>query len=119
MRFKVDEDLPKEVADLLRAGDHDAVTVRGEKLTGFSDDILWAHVQREQRCLVTADKGFGDIRAFPAGTHGGIVLFRHPRESRMGYARLTQKFVEGADWKSVVGSIVVVTPEAIRVHRRT
>jgi len=119
MRFKVDEDLPKEVADLLRAGDHDAVTVRNEKLTGASDDILWAHVQREQRCLVTADKGFGAIRAFPAGTHGGIVLFRHPRESRRGYARLTQKCVEGADWKSVVGSIVVVPPEAIRVHRRT
>src|SRR3972149_5177621 len=116
MRFKVDEDLPKEVADLLRAGGHDVVTVRDEKLTGSSDDILWGHVQRERRCLVTADKGFGDIRAFPTGTHGGIVLFRHPRESRTGYALLTEKFVEGADWKPIAESILGGARAAIRNH---
>ncbi len=33
-------------------------------------------VQAEGRFLVTADKGFADIRLYPPGTHGGVLLLR-------------------------------------------
>jgi predicted nuclease of predicted toxin-antitoxin system len=86
--IKVDEDLPAEVADVLRAAGNDAKTVHDQRHTGMPDDQLWAVVQQERRVLFTADKGFANARTFPAGSHAGVVLFRLPRESRAGYVRL-------------------------------
>lgn len=117
IRFKVDEDLPHDVAVLLREAGHDAATVTQEGLTGTSDHALWQRTQQENRCLLTADKGFANARSFPPGTHAGIVLCRMPRESRAGYLELIRSLLAGFDMDSVTGAIVVATPEAIRVHR--
>lgn len=62
--IKVDEDLPVEVADILRRAGHDAQTVIQEGLTGTPDEKLWKVVQQERRCLFTADKGFSNARLF-------------------------------------------------------
>lgn len=117
LRFKVDEDLPTEVADLLRRTGHDACTVVEQGLTGTPDDGLWDAAQQEQRCLLTADKGFANAQVLPPGKHAGIVLLRLPRETRAGYIRLTESFLAEMDVKWLSGSITVVTPEAIRIHR--
>lgn len=114
---KVDEDLPAEVADLLRKAGHDARTVMQEGLVGAPDEELWKQVQHEERCLFTADKGFANAQLFPPGTHAGIVLLRLPRESRAAYIRLTESFLTGMDVASAIGAIAVVTPGAIRLYR--
>jgi len=44
MRFKVDEDLPVEVAGELRAAGHDAATVAQENVGGASDAQVAGHV---------------------------------------------------------------------------
>jgi len=51
MRFKVDENLPIEVADLLRAAGHDAATLNDQGVGGAKDPDLAALVQRENRVL--------------------------------------------------------------------
>ncbi len=43
MRFKIDENLHEEVAELLRSNGHDAVTVFDQEMRGHSDPEL-AHV---------------------------------------------------------------------------
>jgi predicted nuclease of predicted toxin-antitoxin system len=43
MRFKVDENLPREVVQRLQQADHDAVAVLDQQLEGASDKNL-AHV---------------------------------------------------------------------------
>lgn len=96
LRFKIDEDLPREVAECFRTAGFDAQTVIEESLGGASDELLWEHAQREQRCLVTADKGIADKRKHPPGTHPGIILLRLPRESRAGYVRLADSMLAGA-----------------------
>ena len=58
---KVDEALPRQIADLMTARGHDAATVVGQGWQGTSDDDLWPRVQSEQRWLITADKGFADL----------------------------------------------------------
>lgn len=115
--IKMDEDLPVEVAERLRTAGHDARTVVDESLTGTSDAEIWQLAQRERRCLLTADKGFADAQAFPPGTHSGIILMRLPRESRAGYIALAESLLREVDIKTVSGSIVVVTPSAVRIHR--
>ncbi len=119
MRFKVDEDLPGEIALMLRAGEHDAVTVGEERLSVAPDSRVWDSVQRENRCLLTADKGFANANKYPPGTHGGIVLLRLPRESRTGYLRLVEGLLSEFRLEAAHGTIVSVSPEAIRVHGRS
>lgn len=65
MRFKVDENLPVDVAEVLRKNGHDAATVNDEALSGAPDPDLAALIKRENRALITLDLGFADIRAFP------------------------------------------------------
>lgn len=61
MKIKVDEDLPKRVAALLREQGHQADTVVEQGLSGWKDAELWHKIQAEGRFLVTADKGFADL----------------------------------------------------------
>jgi hypothetical protein len=74
-------------------------------------------VQQEQRMLLTADKGFANARDYRPGSHAGVVLFRLPLESRAGYIRLAQFLLTHVKLDEVIGAIVVVSPDAIRVLR--
>ena len=65
MRFKVDENLPIDVAIVLRQWAHDAVTVLEQGLGGSDDASLATHCRHEGRILVTLDMDFSDIRSYP------------------------------------------------------
>lgn len=114
---KVDEDLPGDIASMCIAAGYDATTVYLQGHSGLPDDQLWPHVQREQRMLFTADKGFANARDYPPGSHAGVVLFRLPRESRAGYVRLAEFLLRHVKLDDIAGAIVVVAPDAIRVLR--
>ena len=64
MQIKVDEDLPTQAAAYLTARGYAATTVRRQNMGGWKDADLWLAVQAEDRFLITADKGFGDIRRY-------------------------------------------------------
>lgn len=114
--FKIDEDLPVEVAARLCDAGYDAKTVVEQGLSGSLDSALWRMVQREERCLITADKGFASATAYPPGTHQGIILLRSPRESRGAYVGLIEQLIASQLLDDVTGSIIVARPDAIRRH---
>ncbi len=62
MRFKIDENLPFEVATLLSEAGHDATTVLTQRLGGSGDPGIAAVCRAEARALVTLDTDFADIR---------------------------------------------------------
>jgi predicted nuclease of predicted toxin-antitoxin system len=74
MRFKVDENLPVEVAQLFREADHEAATVLDQDLGGRDDRTVATICQQEARALVTLDLDFADIRTYPPAHHAGMVL---------------------------------------------
>ena len=83
MRVKVDENLPATVASLLRERGFDADTVIEEGLGGSTDADLLAAVREQDQMIVTLDRGFGDIRRYPPGSHPGIVVLRLADESAL------------------------------------
>jgi predicted nuclease of predicted toxin-antitoxin system len=117
VRIKVDENLPRHVAAVLHARGHDAVTVLEQGWQGFSDGMLWRRVQDERRWLMTADKGFGDLRRYPPGSHAGVILLRSPEESRRAYLALATLALERLDLDQLAGAVVVATHRGIRVRR--
>jgi len=117
MRVKVDEDLPRAAKQLLRMKEYDASSVVDQGMGGWKDPELWAAVQEERRLLVTADKGFGDIRAHPPGTHAGVLLLR-PDEDGIGpIMELLERVLDKYDLSSLAGTVAVVTSRGIRIRR--
>lgn len=80
MRFKIDENLPVEVADLLRTANYDAITVLEQDLGGAPDSHLLAVCQQEDRILISLDTDFADIRAYPPDEYPGLVVLRLHRQ---------------------------------------
>ncbi|WP_338825520.1 hypothetical protein MHOCP_10970 [Moorella humiferrea] len=60
LRFKIDENLPIEIADLLREAGYEAETVWSEQIQGFSDIELLGICRNEKRVLVTLDMDFSE-----------------------------------------------------------
>lgn len=51
MRFKLDENMPTEIAKFLRSQGHDAMTVFEERLDGQPDPVIAEVIRSEQRVL--------------------------------------------------------------------
>ena len=62
MRFKPDENLPVELADLFRAAGHDAATALDQYLWEARDSYLASVCRREGRAIVPLDTYLADIR---------------------------------------------------------
>ena len=75
MRFKLDENMPRDAATRLIDEGYDVETVIGEGLGGEDDPPVLRAATDEGRILLTFDLDFADIRRYPPGTHAGIVVF--------------------------------------------
>ncbi len=117
MRFKVDENLPAVLADLLREFRHEAETSPDEGLTGQEDEAIWAATIASERFLITQDLDFSDVRRFAPGTHPGLLLIRLHHPSRTGIIRRMREVLQTQNMESWKGCLVVVTEHKVRVRR--
>ncbi len=117
MQIKVDEDLPKQVVTLLREKGYQADSVVEQGMAGWKDAELWRKIQTESRFLVTADKGFADIRFYPPGAHSGVMLLRPDQDGIRPMVELVQKVLHSYDLNALAGGTTVVTPRGVRVRR--
>lgn len=91
MKFKLDENLPLQVATELRARTHDVQTVGEEGLT--------------------------DTRKFQPGSHQGIILIRLQSPSRQNLIARTTELFEAEDVSNWAGCFVVVTERKVRARK--
>ncbi|MGA7732578.1 MAG: DUF5615 family PIN-like protein [Chloroflexia bacterium] len=76
MKFKLDENLPLEVAVMLRSAGYDALTVHDQNMRGERDERVIDACKYEERVLMTLDLDFADMRAFPPDQYSGIIVLR-------------------------------------------
>jgi len=117
MRVKIDEDLPLAVKYLLLQHGHDAQTVYEQGMSGWKDADIFSVIQTEKRFFITGDKGFGDLRIYPLGTHPGILILRPSRPSVSAFVHLLEQVIEAYRLEEFKGCLVVVSPRGIRVRR--
>ena len=82
MQIKLDENLPVDLAIMLRGLGHDVETVPEENLGGADDGLIWQAAQMENRFLITQDLDFSSIHQFKPGTHHGVLLLRLKNPTR-------------------------------------
>ena len=117
MRIKVDEDLPLVIAQRLRDQDYEAKSVIEQGMGGWKDPELWQAIQAEGRFLITADKGFADIRVYPPGTHAGVLLLRPDEDGIRPLLELLEKVTQTYDLERLREMVTVANPRGIRIRR--
>jgi predicted nuclease of predicted toxin-antitoxin system len=116
MHIKLDEDIPAIAAEWLRDRGYEGSTVRQQGMGGWKDAPLWEAVQAEQQFLLTADKGFGDIRNYPPGTHHGVLLLRPDEDGIWPILDLLQQVLATIELSQLEGAVAVATPRGLRVR---
>ena len=116
MKFKVDENLPSEIAADLRATGHDADTVYDQGLVGAIDTAIMARVQAENRVMLTMDKGIADVRVYPPGQYAGIVLFRPALTGRNAVLTFVRQHLPVLLTGSLAGHLFIISEAGVRVR---
>ena len=117
MRFKVDENLPVEIADLLREAGNDAATVMDEHLAGRPDPDVASVCQAEQRAILTLDLDFSDIRSYPPEDYSGLIVLRPVLQTIPSLLRLTRRAIALLESEPLEGSLWIVEEHQVRVRR--
>lgn len=116
MKFKIDENLPLEVAGLLGDAGHDATTVLAQNLGGSSDASLALVCQEEKRVLVTLDNDFADIRAYPPEKLAGIIVMRLVRQDKYHVLDVFGRAVRLFPKEPLEGRLWIVEEYRIRIR---
>jgi len=117
MLFKIDENLPAEIAENLRAAGHDAMTVANQGMKGFTDPTVIAVCNSEGRILVTLDTDFMDIRRYPPSLYPGILVLRPRRQLTIWFLSLMERaLVLLSTGESIVGKLWIVDESRIRIR---
>ena len=120
MHVKVDEDLPQAIAQVLRRKGYSCSTVLEQEMGGWDDVDLWRAVQADRQFLVTADKGFGDIRRYPPGTHRGILLLRPSEDGIRPLVNLLEETLASvSELEKLEGLLAVASSRGLRIKRRS
>ncbi len=119
MRFLVDEDLSRAAAEALRDHGHDVLEVRDSPMRGAQDAAIARYARDENRCLVTSDLGFADIRTYPPKDYCGIVVLRLGRNaSSTDIVQLLTTFLDRPKLlEDTRGKLAIVEPGRVRLRR--
>jgi len=113
VRFKLDENLPVELAAELRAMGHDTDTVADERLCGEPDPAVVEAASIADRILLTLDKGIADVRS---QWRAGVVLSRADSAGRRTVLSFVLERISRIASMDLAGRVTVVGPARIRLR---
>ncbi|MHB0874980.1 MAG: DUF5615 family PIN-like protein [Anaerolineae bacterium] len=116
VRIKLDENLARAHADLLRAAGCDTERVYEEGLSGETDDVVWQHAIAEGRLLITLDLDFSDVRRFRPGTHPGILLLRPRSRGRQAVLDVLARVLREHTLERLSGCLAVADEKSTRIR---
>lgn len=116
MKFKIDENLPIEAAELLERAGYDAITVLEQNLGGNADADIASICQQEGRALVTLDTGFSDIRTYPPNEFPGLMILRLKSQDKPRVLTVLQRAISALSSESLERHLWIVEEERIRIR---
>ena len=114
--FKVDENLPVEVADSLRERGHDATTVHEQQLVGRPDSRLVEVCDAESRAMVSLDLDFCNILKYPPEQHAGFIVLRPSSQDKPRVLSVFEQVLDLLEREPVTGRLWTVNEAGIRVR---
>ncbi|MEW6350118.1 MAG: DUF5615 family PIN-like protein [Thermodesulfobacteriota bacterium] len=116
MKFKIDQNLFREFAQVLIAAGHDAATVYEEALSGAPDVQVLATCLEEGRAIVTLDLDFTDIRLYPPEKYPGIIVFRVHSQDKEYLLWCLNRLLPFLETEPLDGRLWIVEEDRIRLR---
>ena len=116
MKFKVDENLPEELSQLFRQTGWDSLTVAEQQLGGAEDPDVARISNSEQRVLVTFDRGFANIKAYPPAKHPGMIVFRLKSQDKPHVLAVATRLVAALATREIRHELWIVQEDRIRIR---
>ena len=116
VRFKLDENLPRDAITLLLNAGHDAHSVLDEGLGGSEDQVLLDVCRNEGRVFVTFDLDFSDLRLYPPLDHKGIWVLRPQTQSVANTLALLENALGALETESTEDRLWIIESGRIRVR---
>jgi predicted nuclease of predicted toxin-antitoxin system len=116
LKFKVDENLPIDVAQLLHEAGHDVFTVLHQGLGGAKDSVIADICQTERRALLTLDVHFADIRTYTPAKYAGLVVLRLQRHDKSHIVQVMRRVLKLAESETLENKLWIVDERRIRVR---
>ena len=116
MPFKIDENLPIEIANLLVGASYDAKTVNDQQLQGVKDPILIDVCRTEHRVLVTLDTDFSDIRAYPPEEFAGIIVLRVGSQAKNHVSKVFRSIMPLIGREPLIQHLWIVEETKVRIR---
>ena len=116
MKFKNDENLPAEVADLLQKTGYDAVSVLDQDLGGSTDDCIYQICKQEKRVIVTLDIDFANIIAYPPKESLGIIIMRLTQQDKKSILSAMNRVIELLEQHEINQKLWIVSDEKLRIR---
>lgn len=120
MKLKLDENVDLRVVTFLRLAGHDVETVPNQGLTSATDVELINVCRQEERCLVTADRGFGNRMRFNPSEYAGIVVIRlTSRANFTEWREAIETLILGLEQAEVFGKLWIILQGTIQEYQPT
>jgi predicted nuclease of predicted toxin-antitoxin system len=116
VRFKVDENLPIDVADLLISAGYDALTVFDQRLIGEADNRILEICRQEKRALITLDLDFSDVRSYPPQDYFGLIVLRLHRQDKAYVLERIRRIIPLFEQEKIEHYLWIVEENRIRVR---
>ncbi len=116
MQFKIDENLPIEIAEQLIDAGYDAMTVNDQQLQGVRDPVLIERCSKENRALVTLDTDFSDIRAYPPQEYSGIIVLRVGSQAKQHVIEVFRRIIPLIKSESLKNHLWIVEETKVRIR---
>ncbi len=105
MNIFVDENIPAMTVRELQEASHDVIDIRGTDNAGLIDEDVWIMAQKQQRLLITTDKGFALKRH---ERHYGILIVKLKQPNRLKIHRKVIKAIKRFKAEEWLGMTVIM-----------
>jgi len=119
VEFKIDENLPVELAVMLKTAGYGASTVVEESISGAPDEPLAQVCVRGNRILVTLDLDFSDISTYPPADYPGFIVLRLRRQDKPSVMAVFQQVLGRLQQNPLANELWIVEEQRVRIRRGT
>ncbi|MAF99213.1 MAG: hypothetical protein CMH61_01235 [Nanoarchaeota archaeon] len=116
MHFKLDENIPIPLTRLIKRKDHTVSSVFSENISGINDKELLKICKKSNFILITLDKDFVNVQAYPPSNYPGIIVLKLKSQGTLSVIDAFENFMNEVPLERAKNSLIIIEEKNIRIR---